>query len=104
MTERPNPDDLLRRVAREAARAGGQAIDGSVAIPGGAKQVEVAAAVTAVNDYLGTAGVTGVITVAPDRQHLTVTVTTTEDTVFLQIIGITTYTVQATATAQLVVG
>jgi Flp pilus assembly protein TadG len=91
-------------VAREAARAGGQAIDASVAIPGGTKQVDVAAATAAVNDYLTTAGVTGVVTVAPDRQHLTVTVTITENTVFLQIVGITTYTVQATATAQLVVG
>ena len=91
-------------VAREAARAAGQAIDASVAIPGGAKKVDFDAAVAAGNDYLATAGVTGVVVPAPDLQHITVTVTITEDTVLLRIVGITTYTVQATATAQLVVG
>jgi Flp pilus assembly protein TadG len=96
--------DHALNVAREAARAGGQAIDASVAIPGGTKQVDVAKAIAAANDYLATAGVTGVISVAPDRQHLAVTVTITEHTVLLQIVGITTFTVQATSTAELVVG
>jgi Flp pilus assembly protein TadG len=96
--------DHALNVAREAARAGGQVIDASVAIPGGTKEVDVAGAVAAVNDYLATAGVSGVVSVAPDRQHITVTVTITENTVLLQIVGITTFTVQATATAELVVG
>jgi Flp pilus assembly protein TadG len=96
--------DHALNAAREAARAGGQAIDASLAIPGGSKQVDVAEAIAAVNDYLTTAGVTGVVSVAPDRQHLTVAVTITENTVLLQIVGITTFTVRATATAELVVG
>ena len=53
--------DHALNVAREAARAGGQAIDASVAIPGGSKQVDVSEAIAAVNDYLATARVTGAL-------------------------------------------
>src|SRR5437764_8635842 len=59
-------------LASEAARAAGQAIYAPQAIEGGDKVVDPAAAVTAAQTYLTAAGVTGAVTVAPDRKHITV--------------------------------
>jgi Flp pilus assembly protein TadG len=92
-------------IAREAARAGGQEIDASLAIPGGTKEVTVAAATTAADDYLAAAGITDYsVAVAPDLMHITVTVDLTEPTLMLRIVGVTKFTVEGTATATLVEG
>jgi Flp pilus assembly protein TadG len=62
-------------IAAEAARAAGQAIDAPTAIAGGAKVVDPGAAATAAEAYIRAAGATPVsIEVAPDRQHLAITV------------------------------
>src|SRR5919204_5084418 len=70
-------------LASEAARAAGQAIYAPQAIEGGDKVVDPAAAVAAAQNYLTAAGVTGTVTVEPDRKHVTVTVTIVYNTVFL---------------------
>ncbi|MEV6922971.1 pilus assembly protein TadG-related protein [Dactylosporangium sp. NPDC051485] len=89
-------------VASEAARAAGQAILAPQAIEGGEKVVDPAAAVAAAQHYLAAAGVTGVVDIAPDRKHITVTVTITSTTLFLGLIGINTLTSTGHATTVLV--
>jgi hypothetical protein len=91
-------------IAAEAARAGGQAINAGQAISGGAKVVDPALAVTAAQAYMTSAGVTGTVEVAADRQHLTVTVTIPYNTVMLSYIGVDQVTVTGRATAQLITG
>jgi hypothetical protein len=88
-------------LASEAARAAGQAILAPQAIEGGEKVVDPAAAVAAAENYLAAAGVTGTVTVAADRKHVTVTVTIVYTTVFLGLIGIDTLTATRHATAVL---
>ena len=89
-------------LASEAARAAGQAIYASQAIEGGDKVVDPAAAVATAQNYLTAAGVTGTVTVAPDRKHVTVTVTIVYNTVFLGLLGIDTLTATRQGTAALV--
>ena len=89
-------------VAAEAARAAGQAIYAPQAIEGGAKVVDPGAAVAAADAYLSDAGVNGTVSVADDRQHVTVTVTIIYHTVFLGAIGINTLTATRSATAVLI--
>lgn len=88
-------------LASEAARAAGQAIYAPQAIEGGDKVVDPAAAMAAAQNYLAAAGVTGTVTVAADRKHVTVTVTIVYNTVFLGLIGIDTLTATRHATAVL---
>jgi hypothetical protein len=90
-------------IAAEAGRAAAQAIDGPLAIAGGPKLIDPAAAADAAAAYLATAGATGTITVAPDRQHLTVTVRLTYEPGLPFGIG-GTWTVERSATVMLVVG
>lgn len=89
-------------LAAEAARAAGQALQGPQAIQGGPKVIDPASAVTAAYAYLTAAGVPGTVTVWPDRQHVTVTVTISYRTVFLPLVGIDTLTATRHATAVLV--
>jgi hypothetical protein len=89
-------------LASEAARAAGQAILAPQAIAGGEKVVDPTAAIAAAQTYLNAAGVTGVVTVSPDRKHITVTVTIVYPTVFLGLVGIDTLTATRQATAVLV--
>jgi Flp pilus assembly protein TadG len=87
-------------VADEAARAGGQALD-VAAVLGGQVRVDPVAAVAAAQDYLDRNGVHGVVTVV-DGDTLQVTTTITEPTSFLGLIGIDSWTVEGTGTADLV--
>ncbi|MER7278044.1 pilus assembly protein TadG-related protein [Dactylosporangium sp. NPDC000244] len=89
-------------VASEAARAAVQGILAPQAIEGGDKVVDPAAAVAAAQNYLAAAGVTGVVDIAPDRKHVTVTVTITYTTLFLGLIGINSLTATGHATTVLV--
>jgi hypothetical protein len=97
------------RIAAEAARAAGQAIDAPEAIRGGDKRIDPAGAVAAAQQYLaaaaagGSGAVTGSVTVSEDRTEVTVTVTITYTTVFLGMIGIDTLAATRQATAVLVV-
>jgi hypothetical protein len=90
------------RLAVEAARAAGQAIDAPQAIQGGQKVVDPPAAVAAAESYLAAAGVTGTVTISHDRTQVTVTVTIIYTTVFLGMIGIDTLPATRQATAVLV--
>jgi hypothetical protein len=89
-------------LASEAARAAGQQILAAQAIQGGDKVVDPTAAVAAARDYLAAAGVTGTVTVSPERRHIEVTVTILYRTVFLGTLGIDTLTATRQATAVLV--
>ncbi len=88
--------------AEEAARAAGQVIQAPRSVRGLTPLVDPAPAAAAAQAYLDAAGVTG--TVAVDGALVTVTTTTTEPTVFLAAIGITTVTATGTAQARLVRG
>jgi Flp pilus assembly protein TadG len=89
-------------LAAEAARAAGQALQAPQAIQGGPKVIDPDAAVTAAHAYLAAAGVTGTVTVWPDRRHVTITVTIAYQTRFLALVGIDTLTATRHATAVLV--
>jgi Flp pilus assembly protein TadG len=87
-------------IAEEAARAGGQALDGSAALAGQVR-VDVPAAAAAAQDYLRRNDVQGAVTVV-DGGTLRVTTTITEPTIFLGLLGISTMTVHGSGTAHLV--
>jgi hypothetical protein len=91
-------------VAAEAGRAGGQAIDLPPAIDGRPPRVDPRAAVHAAQAYLTATGTTGTVRAETGGRSLTVEVTTTQDTVFLGLIGIHSMTVRGTATVSLVRG
>jgi hypothetical protein len=91
-------------IAAEAARVGGQAINGPQAVTGGAKVIDPGSAVAAARAYLDTAGVTGTVQVGADRTNMLVTVTITYNTLMLGFIGIDQVSVTGRATAYLVTG
>jgi Flp pilus assembly protein TadG len=95
-------------IATEAARAAGQAINAPQAIIGGTKQIDPDLAIAAAQAYITTAGATcpaaGCVQIAPDLQHITVTVQVTYQPVVLGLIGVDRWTVTGTTTATLVVG
>ncbi|GHJ49416.1 hypothetical protein Cs7R123_67580 [Catellatospora sp. TT07R-123] len=92
-------------IAAEAARAAGQAIDPEDAIQGKPKVVDATLAAAAAQAYLRTVGATGSVTVAPDRQHLTVRATVSYDNpVGLDFFGGATWTATGEATATLLIG
>ncbi|UOY00016.1 TadE/TadG family type IV pilus assembly protein [Blastococcus sp. PRF04-17] len=87
-------------VADEAARAGGQALDVSAALAGQVR-VEPIAAVAAAQNYLDRNGVEGQVSVV-DGDTLQVTTRISQPTIFLGLIGISTFTVEGIGTAELV--
>ena len=89
-------------IADEAARAGGQALDVAAALAGRI-QLDPAAAVAAAQDYLDRNGVQGAVTIV-DGDTLQVTATISEPTSFLGLIGISTFTVEGSGTADLASG
>jgi hypothetical protein len=92
-------------VAAEAARAAGQAIDPSLAIPGGRKQVDPDRARAAALAYLASAGATGTVSIAADRQHITVNATIEyRNPTGMAVFGGSTWDANGTATATLLVG
>lgn len=92
-------------VAAEAARTAGQAIDPASAIRGGPKVIDGTQARAAALDYLNAVGATGTVTIAPDRQHLTVTATITYvNPSGLGFLGGPTWRANGVATATLLVG
>lgn len=88
-------------VAAEAARAGGQAIQGNVAVRGEGVEASVGEAQAAARAYLAGAGVAGTVTVTGGTR-LTVDTTTTYTPVFLDMIGIGTQTTTGHAEVRLV--
>lgn len=92
------------RLAAEAGRAGGQAIDVPAAITGEPPTIDARAAVGAAQAYLRANGVTGSVSVGDAGRSLTVNVTTTANTVFLGLVGVNTMTVRGSAKVSLVRG
>ncbi|MDF2259705.1 pilus assembly protein TadG-related protein [Streptantibioticus ferralitis] len=88
-------------VAQEAARAGGEQIDPTQAIPGKAIVVSPTAAESAARSYLSQAGVNGTVSIAPDGQTLTVEVTSSYQPVFATLLGITSMPIHGHGTAHL---
>lgn len=90
------------RLAAEAARAAGQAIDLTTAMQGGGVRVDRRAAVDAAQQYLRHTGVSGRVEAAPAGDALTVTASATQPTVFLGLIGVPEFTVHGHAEVRLV--
>lgn len=88
-------------VAREAARAGGQAVTAAVAVRGDGAAADPYAARAAAQAYLDASGLTGTVTVTGGNR-LRVEATATYEPVFLGIVGAGTQTVTAHAEARLV--
>jgi Tfp pilus assembly protein PilX len=91
------------RVATEAARAAGQAAD-PAALAAGDARVDRQAAVNAANGFLAAAQATGTGSISADGTAVEVTVTTTAPTVFLGLIGVSSFTVTGHGKAVLVHG
>ena len=88
-------------LAAQAARAGGEEVEGGTAIQGRDLTIEPAAARAAAQRYLQTAGVSGTVTLT-NGNTITVTVRDTYEPRFLGLIGINKLDVTGTATARLI--
>lgn len=90
-------------IAQEAARAGAGMVDRSAAYRSGTFRVDEGQALAAARAYLADAGYSGAVT-ADGAQRIRVTVTVTEPTLVLSLIGIDTMTSTGSAIASLVTG
>jgi Flp pilus assembly protein TadG len=88
-------------VAAQAARAGGEEVEGGAAIQGRELTISSAAARAAAQRYLDSAGVTGTVEIT-NGDTITVTVNDSYDPQFLGLIGIHRLDVSGTATARLI--
>lgn len=90
------------RVAAEAARAAGQAIDLATVLEGSELRVDRRAALRAAEAYLASAGVSGSARVIDGGAGISVSTTTSAPTVFLGLIGVPRLTVEGAAQVSLV--
>lgn len=90
------------RVAAEAARAAGQAIDLATVLEGSDLSVDRRAALRAAEAYLASAGVDGSARVIDRGSGISVSTTTSAPTVFLGLIGVPRLTVEGAAQVSLV--
>lgn len=90
------------RVAGEAARAAGQAVDVSSVLAGSGVRVDRRSALAAAEAYLVSAGVEGTVRLIEGGYGVSVTTTTSAPTVFLGLVGIPTFTVRGRAEVALV--
>jgi hypothetical protein len=90
------------RLAAEAARAAGQAIDVAGVLEGSDVAVDRRAALVAAEAYLRASGVEGSARVLDGGRGLAVTTTTSAPTVFLSLIGVPAFTVHGSAEVALV--
>jgi Flp pilus assembly protein TadG len=91
-------------VAQEAARAGAGLVNEATAHENGSFVVDQDQAIAAADDYLSSAGYAGRAAAGPGTDEIRVTVTVSEPTKVLSIIGIDTITATGQATANLVSG
>ena len=97
-------DENAVALAQEAARAGATTVDQSAAYSSGSFVVSEQQAFAAARSYLNDAGYHR-YSVAPDGSRaIRVSVTITEPTRFLMLIGVDSFTCTGTATASLVTG
>jgi hypothetical protein len=90
------------RVAAEAARAAGQAVDLAGVLEGSDVRVDRRAALVAAEAYLRASGVEGAARVIEGGRGIAVTTTTSVPTVFLGLIGVPRFTVRGSAEVALV--
>ena len=90
------------RIAAEAARAAGQAIDLTRVLEGSAVRVDRGAALRAAEAYLTSAGVDGSARVTDRGAGISVSTRTSAPTVFLGLIGVPHLTVDGAAHVSLV--
>lgn len=90
------------RVAAEAARAAGQAVDVGAVLEGSAVRVDRGAALRAAEAYLASAGVDGSARVIDRGAGISVSTRTSAPTVFLGLIGVPHLTVDGAAHVRLV--
>lgn len=86
-------------LAAQAARAGGESVQAAPAIQGDYARIDVPAARQAAKDYLDAANVTGTVRVR--GEVITVQVSDTYDTRFLDLVGIDDVRVHGSARAHL---
>lgn len=89
-------------IAQEAARAGAGIVNTSTAYKSGAYQVDLPRALAAARTYLANAGYSGSVTGTGDTIRVTVTVS--ETTTLLSLVGIDKMSATGTAVASLVTG
>jgi hypothetical protein len=97
-------DENAVALAQEAARAGATSVDASSAYASGSFVVNEQQAVEAARSYLVAAGYHRYTISAVGSRGIRVSVTITEPTRFLSLIGIRSFTCTGTATASLVTG
>ncbi len=97
-------DENAVALAQEAARAGATSIDVSTAYSSGAFVVDEQQALAAARGYLVSAGYRRYSVSAVGSRAIRVTVTITEPTRFLSLIGLRSFTCTGSATASLVTG
>ncbi len=97
-------DENAYALAQEAARAGATSVDTSTAYRSGSFVVNPEQAQEAAASYLAMAGQHNFSVRAIGSREISVSVTITEPTTFLAIIGIGHFTCTGTATATLVTG
>lgn len=90
------------RLAAEAARAAGQAVDVAGVLQTGHVRVDRRAALAAAQSYLRSAGVEGSAEVSQGGGAVTVRTRATVPTVFLGLVGVSRFTVQGVAEVSLV--
>jgi hypothetical protein len=91
-------------LAQEAARAGAMTVDESSAYSSGTFVVDQQQAIDAARSYLISAGYDQYAVAAAGNRAIQVSVTITEPTTFLSLIGVDSFTCTGTATASLVTG
>jgi hypothetical protein len=91
-------------LAQEAARAGATTVDESSAYSSGSFVVDQQQALDAARSYLISAGYGQFTVAAAGTRAITVSVSVTEPTKFLSLIGVDSFTCTGTATASLVTG
>ncbi|MCU0263288.1 MAG: pilus assembly protein TadG-related protein [Candidatus Nanopelagicales bacterium] len=90
------------RLAAEAARAAGQAIDLGAVLEGSDVRVDRRAALVAAESHLRAAGVDGSVRVVDGGAGIVVSTTTSAPTVFLGLVGVPSFTVRGSAEVALV--
>jgi hypothetical protein len=97
-------DETAVALAQEAARAGATTVNASSAYASGAFVVDQGPALSAARSYLVSAGYNRFTVAAAGARAIRVSVTITEPTKFLSLIGIDSFTSTGTATASLLTG
>jgi hypothetical protein len=97
-------DETAVALAQEAARAGATTVDVSRVYASGAFVVDPSEALAAAHSYLVSAGCDQFTVVAVGARAIRVSVTITEPTRFLSLIGVDSFTSTGSATASLLTG